>query len=364
MRQYLFFLILVFLPWLLNSQAPGHSPAPQNLVPNGSFENYRKAANNVRNAVPWRPIESIDYYQQPLSNDTTPDRGAYSGNCYTGFRFRKSYREYLQVRLTQPLHRGSVYEFSMQVRLAFWSNVVLRSFGVVFTKGGYRGPQDANRAFMVDTVFVKGGLHNNYRWLEIKGYYKAGGGEKFITIGNFAPVLKKDMINIDVFRLGPREAYYFVDEVSLVRSTRFDEKVAVERIGPDYFEMWEDSALQVKADIKVGETITLNNILFENGRYYLLPASYAELNKLAAYLIKNPSLEIRINGHSDNTGMNWKNQKMSELRAREVFEYLIKRGVQNKMYFKGYGSSSPIADNNTEAGKARNRRVEFEIIKK
>ena len=56
--------------------------------------------------------------------------------------------------------------------------------------------------------------------------------------------------------------------------------------------------------------------------------------------------------------------RMSELRAREVFEYLIKKGVQNRMHFKGYGSSRPVAGNDTEAGRAQNRRVEFEIIRK
>ena len=82
------------------------------------------------------------------------------------------------------------------------------------------------------------------------------------------------------------------------------------------------------------------------------------------YLLKNPSVEIQINGHSDSGGLNYKNQKMSELRAREVFEYLIKKGVQNKMYFTGFGSTQPVASNDTDEGKAKNRRVEFQIIKK
>ena len=345
------------------AQTPVSAPIIKNLVPNGSFENYRKPSMDVRRAIPWRQIESVDYYQQPLKNDTTAERGAFSGTCYTGFRFRKKYREFLQVRLTEPLHRDVTYEFSMHLRLAFWSNVMLRSFGVVFTKGGYRGEQDAQRSYMIDSVFDNG-IHSNYRWVEIKGFYKAAGGEKFITIGNFSPVIKKDMLSINVFRFGAREAYYFLDDVKLVRAEQFNEKVATERIGPDYMDAWLDSSLKVKPDIKVGETVTLQNIMFENGRYYLLPESHAELNKLASYLIRHPNLEISINGHSDNTGLKFKNQRMSELRAREVFEYLIKKGVQNKMHFKGYGSSRPVADNSTEAGRARNRRVEFEIIRK
>ncbi len=119
----------------------------------------------------------------------------------------------------------------------------------------------------------------------------------------------------------------------------------------------------MKENLKVGEKVSLSNIFFENGHHYLLPESFGELNKLSRYLIAHPEIEIQINGHSDNSGLRYKNQRISELRAREVFEYLIKKGVQNKMYFKGFGSDLPIADNDTDMGRAMNRRVEFEIIK-
>jgi OmpA-OmpF porin, OOP family len=360
MRLLLFSIILNGTAFYAQKQ----SVAEKNLVPNGSFENYRKKSQDLRKAIPWRPIESVDFYQNPLKNDTTPEKGAYSGYCYTGFRFRKKYKEFIQAKLVESLHRGTIYEFTMHVRLAFWSNATLKSFGALFTKGGYRGQYDAQKYNMVDTVCIKGGLHNNYKWIQIKGYYKADGGEKYITVGNFAPKVKKDMARIDVFRLGAREAYYFVDDIRLVKAPQFEEKVLVEIVGPSVKDTLEETVLAVKEDIAVGEKVTLNNIFFENGKYYLLPESYSELNKLALYLIKNPKIEISINGHSDNTGIKYKNQKVSELRAREVFEYLIKKGVQNKMYFKGYGSSKPIADNETDAGRAKNRRVEFEIIKK
>jgi OmpA-OmpF porin, OOP family len=346
----------------LQAQAP--AKPEKNLVPNGSFENYRKKSGDVRKAIPWRPIETIDYFHNPLSNDTTPQKGAYAGNCYTGFRFRKKYKEFLQVRLVEPLHRGSTYEFSMQIRLAFWSNAALRSFGALFTKGGYRGLQDVLRPNMVDTICIKGALVNNYEWFAVKGFYKADGGEKYLTIGNFSPKIKKDMVRLDIDRFGPRESYYFVDEVSLVKATQFEEKVEVVIVGPSVTDEPEDSTLVVREDIGVGEKVELHNIFFTNGKYYLLPESYAELNKLSKYLIAHRNIEISINGHSDNSGLKFKNQRMSELRAREVFEYLIKKGVQNKMYFRGYGSSRPVADNETEEGRARNRRVEFEIIKK
>lgn len=147
----------------------------KNLVPNGSFENYRKKSSDIRRAIPWRSIESVDYYQSPLKNDTTPQRGAADGECYAGFRFRKKYKEFAQVRLVEPLKRGAQYQFSMQIRLAFWSNATVKSFGVLFTKGGYRSQADAIKSNMVDTVCEVGGLLNDYRWITISGIYKADG---------------------------------------------------------------------------------------------------------------------------------------------------------------------------------------------
>ncbi|MCE3225959.1 MAG: OmpA/MotB protein [Bacteroidetes bacterium] len=353
--------VLFFTAFSLSGQNPADNKPQKNLVPNGSFENYRKKSDNIRMAIPWQPIASIDYYHNPLDNDTTVQKGAYEGYCYTGFRFQKRYKEFLQVKLAEPLHRGTTYEITMQIRLAFWSNATLKSFGVLFSKAGYRRPADAVRANMVDTMVKKGGLMKGFQWFTFHGFYKADGGEKYLTIGNFAPEIKKDMVRMNLFKLGFKESYYFVDDVSLVKYHEED-KVVEEVVGSVINP--EDSTLQVNKNIQVGEKVALKNLFFENGKYYLLPESNQELNKLAQYLLRNPSMEIRINGHSDNSGLKFKNQKISELRAREVFEYLIKKGVQNKMYFKGFGSTQPIASNDTDDGRAKNRRVEFEIIKK
>ncbi len=334
----------------------------KNIVPNGSFENFRKKSGNIKNAIPWQQIASVDYYQEPISNDTTSQKGARTGTCYAGLRFQKKYKEFLQVKLAEPLHRGTVYEYEMYVRLAFWSNASLKSLGALFTKMGYKSQGDVVRAALIDTISKKSSFINGYKWFKVSGKYQADGGEKYLTIGNFSPNVKKDMVRMNVFKLGFKEAYYFIDDIKLVKAKEVVEKVKVEIVGSFNIDA-QDSVLEVKKDVKVGEKIALKNIFFENGRYYLLPESYSELNKLAQYLLRNPHMEVQINGHSDNVGSKSKNQKISEQRAREVFEYLIKKGVQNKMYFKGFGSSMPIASNDDDIGRAKNRRVEFEIIK-
>ena len=335
----------------------------KNLVPNGSFENYRKKSGNIRQAIPWQGIASVDYYQQPLSNDTALQKGARTGTCYAGLRFQKKYKEFLQVKLADALHRGTTYEFEMYIRFAFWSNTSLKGFGALFTKAGYKSQGDVVRSSVIDSVCKKGGFINGYQWFKISGKYLADGGEKYLTIGNFSAKVKADVVRMNKFKLGFKEAYYFVDDISLVKAKEVIEKVKVEIVGSFNANEDVDSVLVVKNNIKVGEKVTLKNIFFENGRYYILPESFPELNKLAQYLIRNPSMEVQINGHSDNSGSKNKNQKLSEQRAREVFEYLIKKGVQNKLYFKGFGSSMPIASNETDDGMAKNRRVEFEIIK-
>lgn len=117
--------------------------------------------------------------------------------------------------------------------------------------------------------------------------------------------------------------------------------------------------------IKAGEKIVLNNIFFEFDRADLKRESEIELNKTYEFLISNPSVSIRIAGHTDNIGSDKYNEELSERRAEAVVNYLIDKGISpGRLEFKGYGSKKPLADNSTEEGRAKNRRTELEIISK
>ena len=332
----------------------------KNLVPNGSFENFKKKSGNVKSALPWIGIATVDYYQEPLKNDTTHCKGARTGDCYVGLRFQKGYKEFIEVKLAESLKRANNYQFECYIRLAFWSNAQLKSFGVYFSKGGMKAVSFPERDYIVDTVAKKGALDGGFCWFRVKGVYRASGGEKFITVGNFSQKIKADMAKINLFKPGFKEAYYFVDDVSLKWIKPKEEEVKIVYVDSVKYE--KDSVLQVKSDAHVGEKITLK-ITFDLGKSYILPESYSELNRVIQYLFRHPNFVIRINGHSDNSGSSRKNQRLSEERARAVFEYFITKGVQNKMTYKGFGDTMPFADNATEDGKARNRRVEFEILK-
>jgi outer membrane protein OmpA-like peptidoglycan-associated protein/Tol biopolymer transport system component len=116
--------------------------------------------------------------------------------------------------------------------------------------------------------------------------------------------------------------------------------------------------------IELGKSTILKNIFFNLDSFQLKEESFPELQKLLEF-IKSNKIVVEIQGHTDNTGTVSHNQKLSENRAKSVFNYLISNGLDNKyLKYKGYGASKPIAGNETEIGRAKNRRTEFVIIGK
>lgn len=115
--------------------------------------------------------------------------------------------------------------------------------------------------------------------------------------------------------------------------------------------------------IKVGEKVVLKNIFFETGSFDLKKESMVELDKLKSFLTVNKAMKVEISGHTDNVGDDKFNQKLSENRAKSVFNYLIANGIAaERLSYKGYGEIQPIDDNKMEKGKANNRRTEFKIV--
>lgn len=129
-----------------------------------------------------------------------------------------------------------------------------------------------------------------------------------------------------------------------------------------YSEQKEDLFL---VPFNVGQTVKLNNIFFQQSKYYLNTNSYPELARLIRIMKEYPNLEIKISGHTDNQGDPALNLKLSQDRVNEVKKYLSSRGVNgSRITTEGFGGSKPIASNDQEETRAKNRRVEFTITKK
>ncbi len=118
--------------------------------------------------------------------------------------------------------------------------------------------------------------------------------------------------------------------------------------------------------IKVGQTYTINDIYYPSNSSVLEPRSVVVLEEFIDFLRAHPTLKIEIYGHTDNVGNDKANIALSADRAFSVRDILLAKGINESrlVAFKGFGSSKPVADNSTPAGRAKNRRTEFKIVEK
>jgi len=109
--------------------------------------------------------------------------------------------------------------------------------------------------------------------------------------------------------------------------------------------------------------VVLNNIFFDTDSDVLKDESKVELQKVLEFLDVNKSVRVEISGHTDNTGTESHNLELSRKRASAVVNYLVSNGTDpGRIESKGYGASQPVDTNDTEAGKAANRRTELKIL--
>lgn len=110
------------------------------------------------------------------------------------------------------------------------------------------------------------------------------------------------------------------------------------------------------------ETIVLNNIFFDTDDFTLKPESKPTLDSIVKMMTNNSSLTIEISGHTDSSGSIMHNIELSHKRAASVYQYLLNRNIsQSRITYKGYGDTKPITTNETEQGRAKNRRIEMKL---
>jgi outer membrane protein OmpA-like peptidoglycan-associated protein/tetratricopeptide (TPR) repeat protein len=117
--------------------------------------------------------------------------------------------------------------------------------------------------------------------------------------------------------------------------------------------------------IEVGKSYRLNDVYFDFNSIDLKPESVSVIGEFFRFLLDNPTMKVSIEGHTDNIGNEQDNLQLSQQRARAVYDELIKLGItEDRLGFKGFGESKPIDTNETEEGRAKNRRTVFVIIEK
>jgi outer membrane protein OmpA-like peptidoglycan-associated protein len=161
----------------------------------------------------------------------------------------------------------------------------------------------------------------------------------------------------------PAEARNFVDSVGCFLDTDGDGVYDYEDQCPTIAGVKENLGCpEIKREIRNLLKKAMSGIQFENAKATIKPNSYQILNDIAKIFIENPTYMVEVQGHTDNVGQYDYNIDLSERRAQAVRTYLINHGVPaERLTAHGYGPDRPIDDNKTKAGRAKNRRVEFNI---
>ena len=370
-----------------------HLMLSQNLVLNPSFEEFKDCPWQIgrfnKNVAHWSTpnLSSTDFFSNCSksvgSKNYNGSQEPRTGNSYAGvYMFSPdNYREYVQGELSQTLSAGKQYKITFYISLAENSTHSLNNISVLFTNEqlGFK-PVTANKASVltqsnynynpfkhIDENYIKPSDYTKQpfqmihfknelfythpeKWIEIAIIYTASGYENFFSIGNFDSNSKTE-IQQRFSKQKHEFAYYYIDDVSIETLEKIQPKPSVDELPEEQY------------IIENHKVYTFKSVLFDFDKADLLPISLKELQKLFEHLKANKQLSIEIYGHTDTVGTQKRNDQLSQERAKAVADYLILLGLHSeRIKWFGYGSSKPVATNETGEGRAENRRVEFQLF--
>ena len=365
-KRGLLFVLFFLLNFLSNAQKPS-----ANIVPNPSFERFSSAPIgwSYKGAYFGEVVKywfsattaSPDIYGPDVhvpmdwAEKGFGDQKPRTGKCFAGLTLfgctngKPHCREFVEIQLAEPLVIGQAYY------VEFWVTHLAKSLQVN-NLGAYFSISEIKR--LTDEVLVREAQVSaknivpapNGKWVKVSGQFVAKYEAEYVVIGNF-----RDDFN--TLSVAPKAdcfnyAYYYLDDVLVKKIPPF----MPVPIKPD------DLSLQ---KLEPGKTILLKNIYFEFDKDELMPRSFVELNKLLKIMRETPKLVIEIVGHTDALGDDDYNLDLSRRRALAVVKFLQDNKInKNRLRSHGEGEAKPIASNETDEGRAQNRRVEFVVVKK
>jgi OOP family OmpA-OmpF porin len=351
----------------------------QNLVINPSFEDMDFCpidftSRRLQSVKKWTQAGdgTPDYFNRCSKKVGVPDnifgkQEARTGNGYCGLgtylNNKMRYREYIVGRLSRPLKAGEMVCITLYYSAADHCQFVHDGFGVVLsnkplTQVSYKTISVSQEA-MSNPRFNM--MDDFTSWSELSSNYIAKGGEEVITIGNFKD--EKDMRMIhrtkDPAVADSRDyAYVYIDDVSVIPITKKSECSCIN-------EELAAIATDPPHELSEYDEIKLDAIHFDFDQFALTDSATHQLQEIYLLLRKNKHMYMEILGHTDNVGDAEYNQILSEQRANSVIQFLSLKGIDpNRLKVIAKGMSEPATSNETEEGRAYNRRVEFQIRQK
>ncbi|MCF8245248.1 MAG: OmpA family protein [Saprospiraceae bacterium] len=321
--------------------------------------------------IDWKPTAKGDcFFPQPHSGEKAVGLITYLPAIDMGRT--EDFHEFIQGKLSKPLEKGKEYTFSCYVQLAeavgerhirtlyhMVKNLEViplaaGSLGVSFSEG--KEKYMALEVVFPQLVWYEPIVTRQGEWLQISRTFKAERPYQYFTIGNFTTD------NNTATNLPNNE------EIQNYNLETKNWQLKKRRVGYYLFDdFWigagpPPAPISIAEDLKRDNAYTFKNVNFESGKADLLAGAMPELDGLLDFLKTNPEVKVEIGGQTDNVGNEEANRLLSEKRAKSVANYLIYNGVtSSRVIAKGFGESKPVAKNDTENGRLKNRRVECKI---
>ncbi len=390
----------------------------QNLIPNPGFEDLF-----TQFEFQWvQPQGPFYHYEQP--HPKSPHQ-AHGGDFNNGIcMYSNEPNEYLHVKLLEPLKAKMVYRVTVKARVleSKMDGVYSQKYIGVFFGNKAMNTHIPGDLFMDPQVNLVLPITDRVEWFEMTGSFEAKGGEQYLTMGYFFNTRTKEARESYIAResaanhrkyaesnvsdedkawlyLSPDEqkAYLKANKKALKKQKKeakktpyvmnasdslrqlearkyqgpvdqsyfrvryyFDDMCLVEEL-PDSSESCEPAELAEK--IETGSTIQLRNVFFKSGEAILYGESDFQLNALLRIMESNPGMRIEVRGYTDDVGKDSDNLVLSDDRAAAVVRWLENAEIsRERLSFNGFGATDFVDTNDTEAGRANNRRVTFYII--
>ena len=351
------------------------SASCQNLVANNSFEEKRGCPVDytqiqLTQLVSWRQLGNgtPDYFNACSKTVGVPDnvfgsQAALSGEAYAGVvtytSGKKNYREYLCSELTRPLLPGELVCIEVHVSSADACIYFTDGFGVLLseTEPRQKGQDCLELTATIDNprLFILDQVND---WVKMGNVYKAKGGEKFITLGNFKKDSDTNILQKTTGRSTSDYSYLYVDDV-VVKPVKSKSECSCEN------EVLQSLVVDPPLQLSQYDEIKLDDILFDFDKSFLTDSAKMELNEVFDLLRKNKSMYLEVQGHTDNKGQEGYNVNLSKKRADSVVSFLTKKGIESsRLQIKYFGAAKPVEPNESAEGRAKNRRVEFRVLQK
>ncbi len=387
MRSTLLLATLLCAPLLLSAQ--DEDPDPNNMVPNGSFEDVSgklKRLGSIEMATGWKSPTSVnaDLFSEnvpgtPISapRNQYGDQSALTGVNYAGVRWwsygGKEPRSYLQAKFKKPLKKGQKYCVKYYVSLADLSKYGANELGAYVSKLTIGKKEAVNLTYTPQVPNLRTKIHDDmYTWQGVCGVFDAVGDEQFLLIGNFAANENTDNMKIKRPKGESRpqmmNAYYYIDDVS-VTPIKSNSECSCEQLDKAESEHIFSRRGVINPSLKPAEKADQMVFYFKRFQRSIDRSMESWLDELVGFMKADETIRIQLTGHVDATEkyrmrMRPDLEQLAKERADTVKDALVEAGIDAARISTSAASMDAMPDEDvSEVAMSKNRKVEVDLAK-